>query len=249
MTYNEDEKGVVQQILDRTDLENERMGLENTGRVKRFLDDPHGTNSADAKRQRRRDSDATLLEIMLRNRAYAESYERVSTKLFEAEQAVEAALAQAIAAHAQAEATLAELESRAARDPDNQAVFRDRNGQARYADGSAVDAVTASTILWNDSNPTYEQREDAHGRVEATDTAVTDLEHIRDEVLAPIHVEMDDIDMPPSQERLDEFEETIDAAEAAISHAQVQAIDTETTLAPERDTSADAIPNLEALGF
>lgn len=235
---------------DRTDLENERMGRDNTGRVKRFLDDPHGTNSADAKRQRRRDVDATLLEIMLRNRAYAESYERVSTMLFEAEQAVETALAQAIAAHAQAEEALAELESRAARDPDGQAVFRDRNGQARYADGSTVDAVTASTILWNDNNPTYEQREDAQGYVEATDTAVVDLEHIRDELLAPIHIEMDDTDNPPSQERLDEFETQIEAASAQIAAATIEQ---EPVAAPDSPILSAAtnlsVPDLSSIGL
>lgn len=202
---------------DRIDLNNERAGLENTGRIKRFLTDAFGDSAAKLKKRRERDIDQASLQAMLLNKAYAERYNTVIEKLTEAERSVEIALVKAEAALARLGDQLADMEAAAAKDPDGRAVFYDAEGRARYADGSAVDDVTVAMILTRDDAPSYETWQATQDAAAETEAAIGDLEDIRDNVLAPIRVEMEDEDNPPTTERLEEIEDAVDAASDAAA--------------------------------
>lgn len=167
MNFDDDtfEKQVRQAEIrqrDFDDLQREVAGVE-VGRITRFL--PEGARGQDAveKRKAERAEMLTRLQQMMRDPEYAALYNDTTNRLREAQNALDGMREQAQRLLDEQNEAIARIDARAARDADGRAVFKDRNGGVRYADGELVSEEAAAAIVWRGDEPGFEERE-AHAQ-------------------------------------------------------------------------------------
>ncbi|MEM8772992.1 MAG: hypothetical protein AAGD92_15195 [Pseudomonadota bacterium] len=195
-----------QQKLFRADTDAERarefadqqdvIAGRETGRIKtntRQNDDGGDTKA------RRKGKDTlevlTNLQLLLQDTEYAALYRSVGELLGNAECETELALAAA-------EAELRDILSRSAKLPNGVAIFKDKDGNIRGADGKVIDTALAAEIVWPDDAPSYENYVQRRGRLD-------ELRRYQVEVLGQARDRLEDHDDPPSMEELEDWERQI----------------------------------------
>ncbi|MBL1437506.1 MAG: hypothetical protein COB08_015055 [Rhodobacteraceae bacterium] len=146
----------TKQAQDFDDLQNEMAGRE-VGRISRFLKgDEHGPMAAE-KRRAKWNATLTNLQIMMNDLEYAQLYRDTETKLRETQSTLDAALEQVQQLKTGAEAALSETLEHAARLPDGRRVFKDQVDQVLFENGDLVEDDLAAMIVWNGSEPSFEE--------------------------------------------------------------------------------------------
>lgn len=107
-----------------------------------------------------------------------------------------------------------EAEDNAYRDDDNRMVFRDKDGNARYADGSLVPANEAENITWRDGATSWEDYKKLKDILEKLDAYDLELVTIEDD----IH-RMGDDATPEKVERLREYDERVKVIGGEVERA------------------------------
>ena len=151
---------------DFNDLQNELAGND-VGRISRFLSgDERGLKGAE-KRRAKWEQTLSNLQIMMQDPEYAQFYRETEGVLRDSQTKLDEALEQVQQAKVAAMADLEGILSQAARLPNDGArVFKDRNGQVRFEDGSLVGDELAATIEWTGAEPGSEQLEAAREHAE-----------------------------------------------------------------------------------
>lgn len=150
---------------DFDDLQNEMAGND-VGRISRFLTgDEHGPRGAE-KRRAKREAVLSNLQIMMSDPEYAKFYRETEGVLRESQTKLDEAIEQVQQAKSVAVTELENILNQAARLPnDGPRVFKDRNGQVRFEDGSLVEDELAATVEWTGAEPGSEQQQSASGLV------------------------------------------------------------------------------------
>lgn len=237
-TEDEDVKTARRQI-DHDDLQREIAGV-NGSRIARFLT----VDDSVSKSRREKEDQAvrqTRLMIALMDAAYREAFTRAWDTLEQAERAAEAALQKLERQIAEAEDDIRDMERQAARVPGGEMVFKDANGQVRYADGRKVEDHLAETVLWTGDEPTFEDYVGETEKLDNLRNAKTETEIYRDEVLGEAREELSDPDNPPSRERLEEITDKVKTRMPSVVAAEIEPDTGEMAAEP---TANLAIPKL-----
>ncbi len=203
---------------DFDDLQNEMAGRD-VGRISRFLNADARDAKSDDKRRSERETALTNLQIMMMNDpAYAALYRDTARTLHETQTFLDQSLEQVQAAKLETQAAMADALDKAARLPDGTQVFKDREGQVRQTDGSIVlDALVAS-IVWNGTEPTFEEMRTNKNRADGLDELESDILAGQVEIGA-MQGRMDDQENPVSAEELDRFKDRAQEIEAGIEES------------------------------
>ncbi|NOR63885.1 MAG: hypothetical protein GQ535_15535 [Rhodobacteraceae bacterium] len=195
----------TKQAQDFDDLQNEMAGRE-VGRISRFLTgDEHGPMAAE-KRRAKWNATLTNLQIMMNDLEYAQLYRDTETKLRETQSTLDSALERVQHMKIGAEAALSETLEHAARLPDGRRVFKDQVDQVLFENGDQVDADLAATVVWNGSEPGYEE-------MRAQSDAVNDLIVLEADIytgqaeIGDMQERMADENDPVTEEQMPEFQE------------------------------------------
>lgn len=110
-----------------------------------------------------------------------------------------------------AQKAISEAEAKAQRDDNDRMVFRDKDGNARYEDGSLVPADEAEKITWRDGATSWEEYNKLRDILERLDQYDQELVTIEDD----IH-RMGDDATPEKVERLREHEKRMDDIDSNV---------------------------------
>ncbi|WP_415402426.1 hypothetical protein [Tateyamaria sp. SN3-11] len=178
---------------DFDDLQNEMSGAD-TGRMRKFLS-PNDDRSPDGKRRKaERERTRRTLEELMRDPEYAALYIAFGDRLRTAETEADTALAMIERQLEAAHQMIADLETRAARDPDGRPVFQHADGRVVYLDGSDVDPAIAEGIIWPDDAPSAEDYFAAQTQREALEDKRADWGTYRNDVLGDMRNRYDNED-------------------------------------------------------
>ncbi|WP_299628381.1 hypothetical protein [uncultured Tateyamaria sp.] len=191
---------------DFDDLQNEISGAD-TGRMRKFLS-PNDDRSPDGKRRKaERERTRRTLEELMRDPEYAALYTEFGDRLRGAETEADTALAMIERQLESAHQMIADLEARAARDPDGRLVFQHADGRVVYADGSDVDPAIAEGIIWPVDAPSSEDYFAAQTQRQALEDKRADWGTYRNDVLGDMRNRYDSEDPAMS---LDDLKRDLD---------------------------------------
>ncbi len=217
---------------DYDDLQNEMAGHE-VGRIARFLTEGSPKSADGKRRDKERRSIETQLQIMMADAAYRALFDETVQILHDAQSRIETVFARIDSLRIETEATIEALESRAARLPDGSLVFQDQDGTTRLANGQAVDAELAATILWRGDEPSYEDWAHKQNRAERLDELESQA-RTQQVTLGKMQARLDDPDDPPSTDALRRMQEEAERIASELE-AALEADAPRKLIAPEVD--------------
>lgn len=195
--------GLRQQDFD--DLQREVAGVD-VGRIARFLpDDLRNPEAAEKRKAEHQQQMLTRLQMMMRDPEYAALHKETTNKLREAQNSLDDMRQQAQRILDQENEAIARLEARAARDSQGRAVFKDQDGETRYADGALVAEDESAGIVWRGDEPSFEERF-AHGeRQERASGILADIDAGQAEI-GDMQERLDNNGDPASKGDMDTFQ-------------------------------------------
>jgi hypothetical protein len=247
-TIHESRSAAERRARDFDDLQNEMAGNV-TGRVSRFLPpEAAGASAADKRRTERAEALTRLQLMVMANPEYAALYRDTMNGLRETQNDLDRLRERALRLLGEEDDAIAAIDARAARDSKGQPVFRDRNGEVRYADGERVPDEESDTILWRGDEPGFEERCDHAERRERIAEVVADIDAGQAEI-GEMQERLEDSDNPPSAEELQGIDrrrqEIAESLELRMSEAVSKPVDPATpTVASARPGLGLAIPEL-----
>ncbi|MEP3785591.1 MULTISPECIES: hypothetical protein [Paracoccaceae] len=190
------------QQRDFDDLNLEMSG-QDVGRIQRFFGEGE-TRSPEAKRKKAEKEQAQQrLVDLLTNPIYKAKYNQAWSVLIAAETAVAKAYDQVDTEIINAKGVVTDMSDRAARLIDGSLVFRDENGDVRYADGAKVNAEDAASIVWTGNEPSFEEYSAATLRLSDLEASRRDVERYETDVLGDARDKLSDQDNAQSLGELD----------------------------------------------
>lgn len=219
----------IKQQEDFDDLQNETAGRD-TGRIKRFFNENRGETKAERDRKHNNTAEfLSALDVLLQDPEYAKLYNDTKDLLRRAETAAESALNKA-------EATLEDIESRAAKLPNGTKVFMDKNGHARTEDGAIINVAIAEGIVWPDDAPMWEDREAVREHIDVIRAYQVD-------VLGHARERLDDEENPAQKDELEDLQKDMqEGLDQIVGHADVAQREPEPS--HQKLTSDIGLPNL-----
>lgn len=194
------EKQKQQRDFDDLNLE---MAGQDVGRIQRFFGEGE-TRSPEAKRKKAEKEQAQQrLVDLLTNPIYKAKHDQAWSVLIAAETAVAKAYDQVDTEIINTREVVADMSDRAARLVDGSLVFRDENGDVRYADGAKVDADDAASIVWTGNEPSFEEYSAAMLRLADLEASRRDVERFETDVLGDARDKLSDQDNAQSLGELD----------------------------------------------
>ena len=170
------ERVAARQQQDFDDLQREAAGLE-VGRIARFLpDDLRNPEAAEKRKAERQRQMLTRLQMMMRDPEYAALYNDTTRQLREAQNSLDEMREQARRILDAENEAIARLDARAAKDSNGRAVFRDQDGETRYADGASVSSDEAAAIVWRGDEPGFEERHARGERRAKAESILADID-------------------------------------------------------------------------
>lgn len=204
---------------DLDDLNNERAGRD-VGRQRRFLHDrdPEFTD------QKKKENEQRLSALMrlLRDPIYAAAYERATSALNRAQEALDAALLSNAQQTESLQEQLGAMEDSAARLADGRLVFRSHDGSLKDAEGGPLrsETGTASLSIPLDA-PSYEDYAATRDALRSARARGKDLAETQTDVLDPARDRLNDQDNPLSLDELDALEQQMDDVALSIADGSV----------------------------
>ncbi len=181
---------------------------------------------------------------MLENPIYAAARQEFGDFLSSVEQATEAAIAMALQACEQAQATLQATLDNANRLPDGRAVFRDpATGNVYTEDGTLVSPEEAEAIVWKDGAPTYQDYLEAQRQAEEARLRLEEIERYQREVLGPARDRFDDDDDPMTPDEFDKHRKRIETEMPPLVKQNLEAMQPNEPLSMKPDAKLE-IPTL-----
>lgn len=203
------------QKQDLDDLNNERAGRD-VGRQRRFLHD----RDPDFTDQKKKENEQRLSALMrlLRDPIYAAAYERATSALNQAQEALDAALLSNADQTERLQEQLDAMEETAARLPDGRLVFHSHDGSLKDAEGGPLrsEAVTASLSIPLDA-PSYEDYAATRDALTSARARGKDLAEIHTDIIEPARERLNDQDDPPSLIELEAIERELDTVTKQIA--------------------------------
>ena len=136
------------------------------------------------------------LADLLLDPVYARMHHQLGTTLSRAETKADSALANLQRQLVEVNQAIADMEDRAARDPNGKPVFRYADGRVFYADGSEVPDEIAEGIVWPADAPSAEDYFVLHTHLDQIEELIMEWDSYRNEVLGPIRDRYEDEDNP-----------------------------------------------------
>lgn len=204
---------------DLDDLNNERAGRD-VGRQRRFLHD-RDPEFTDQKKKENEQRLSTLMRL-LRDPVYAAAYERATSALNRAQEALDAALLSNAHQTESLEEQLGAMNDSGARLPDGRLVFRSHDGSLKDAEGHPLrsEAVPASLSIPLDA-PSYEDYAATRDALTSARARSKDLAEIQTDVLDPARDRLNDQDNPLSLDELNALEQQMDDVALSIADGSV----------------------------
>ncbi|MEM7777759.1 MAG: hypothetical protein AAF732_19385 [Pseudomonadota bacterium] len=197
--------------LDFDDLQNELAGLE-TGRIARHLSPDARDERRDARTGKNQSEQLSRLQMLLASdQAYAALYQETFDLLRDAEANTARALALAKESKASAEIKLNSVLADAAVLPDGTRVFRGQDGHIWSEHGEKIEPEDAAAIVWRGNEPSYEDYRAARERLEASASAVADIERYQVDVLGHVRDRLTEEDNPASMDELQNLQKRLQA--------------------------------------
>lgn len=204
---------------DLDDLNNERAGRD-VGRQRRFLHDrdPEFTD------QKKKENEQRLSALMrlLRDPIYAAAYERATSALNRAQEALDAALLGNVLQTERFQDQLGAMEETAARLPSGRLVFRSHDGSLKDAEGRPLrsEAGAASLSIPMEA-PSYEDYAATRDALTSARARGKDLAEIQTDMLDPARDRLNDQDDPLSLDELNALEQQMDHVALSIADGSV----------------------------
>lgn len=216
---NEDSDKLTERFARATrdfdDLQNEIAGRE-VGRIERFL--PGGAHSAasSGKAKQERAEALSRLQLLLSDPAYAALYRETTTALADAQNKLEQMLERVQLEMQRTEAALEEMRDRAARLEVGTRVYRDRDGNVRTEDGKIIEDALAVGIIWNGTEPSFEDMQAELARKERLEALESDILAGQAEI-GDMQAALQDDEDPPTESEMEGFK---DRAEEIVGNAE-----------------------------
>lgn len=193
---------------DFDDLQNEVSGRD-VGKASKFLQNgPNGAASSGKSKQERAEA-LTRLQLLLNDTAYATLYRETATALADAQSKLENMLERLRLEIEQNAIALDDMRNRAAQLEDGTRVYSDKVGQVRTEDGRIIADVLVAGIVWNGTEPSFEDIEANIAHQERLDALEADILAGQAEI-GEMQAAMQDEAEPPSAEELEGFSEQAD---------------------------------------
>lgn len=204
------ERVAARQQQDFDDQQREVAGLD-VGRIGRFLpDDLRNPDAAEKRKAEHQQQILTRLQMMMRDPEYAALHDKAVRTLRQVTTELDQIKEEARQLWEADTIAIAQIDARAARDSQGRAVFKDQEGEARYADGASVPADEAAAIVWRGDEPRLEERQFHAERRARVEEIMADSDGAQAEI-GDMQVRLDDDDNPLSA---DEIKELTDQAES-----------------------------------
>lgn len=185
----------TQRKRDFDDLQHEISGVDN-GRMKRFLNAADERTPEGRRKKREQERIRQRLADLLLDPVYARLHHQLGDKLSRVETEADSALATLQRQLAEVDQALADMEDRAARDPNGKPVFRYADGRVVYEDGSEVPDEIAEGIVWPPNAPSAEDYFALQTQRAQIEERLMEWDSYRNEVLGPIRDRYEDEDSP-----------------------------------------------------
>ena len=199
---NENEK----QNLD--DYNNEIAGHDN-GRIKRFLSQEARDYLEDGKDKKSTEKLSLLDILLMTDPVYAQLYSDVMEKIEEIDRAVNKALTQTEQRIGNLEENLADIRKRAQRLDDGTLIYRSQDGIVYTEDGIPLTQMELGDGEWKDSNPSWEERQEAGEALDSAYKTKEEIEEYRDGTLQHAKDRMNDRGNPPDKDELQDLFDNI----------------------------------------
>lgn len=194
----------------RHDDYNNEMAGRDVGRIARFLPETAATGTAGDKRKAEREQAMNRLQLLLLNDpAYAAQYRETQEALQSAQTRLDAMMDQVQVLLAEAHTALQDTLDRAARLEDGRRVFRDKNGNVTFEDGTDVDEVLAASVVWRGDEPTLKEVNARKSRVSGLDELILDIQ-TGQAWIGDIQIRMQDESDPVTTDEMVGFKEEVE---------------------------------------
>lgn len=205
--------GLRQQDFD--DLQREVAGLE-VGRIGRFLpDDVRNPEQSEKRKAEQQAEMLTRLQMMMRDPEYAALHEKAVKTLRQVSTELDQINEDARRLWEADTRAIAQIDERAARDSQGRAVFKDKGGETRYADGALVAEDEAAGIVWRGDEPSLEERQFYAERRARVEGIMADSDGAQAEI-GDMQERLDDDDNPLSADEIKDLTEQAEGFAPAL---------------------------------
>lgn len=161
------------QLMD--DFHNEMAGRD-VGRIARFLPETADRRGANGMNKDKHAEALNRLQLLLLNSpAYAALYRETEQALRGSQSRLEQLMERIEQMLAETKADLDTTLARAARLEDGRRVFKDKDGNVRFADGRAVDAILTASVVWKGDEPGLDEIRTKRERAERLTELQSDI--------------------------------------------------------------------------